>query len=378
MKFTSLVEGLKKAVIMAERATGKNLTLPVLNNLLLEIKKGQLKISATDLEIGLDTYVSGKSEKEGDKEEGISVPAKTLSNFLSNLSEEKIVLESKDNVLSIKSGNFDATIQGLSSQDFPVIPEIKSDNFFELENMVLFNALSQIINSAGYTNGRPELNGILFDYNESELKLVSTDSFRLSEKTLKENQFKTNQKSNLRVVIPLKTAQEVLRISQDLKPEGNHMVKIIIDPNQICFHFGFLTLISRLIEDNFPKYENIVPKKFDTNIASSKKSLMDAIRIAGLFAGKSNDIKWQLYPNQKEIIIGSEDPSLGKGQSKVEVQITGAEMEIKFNYRYLLDGLNNIGFNQISIGLNTDSSPVLFRAAEDESYIYILMPLKIQ
>jgi len=373
MKFISLVESLKKGVLLAERSTGRNLTLPILSNILLKTEKSQLKISATDLEIGLNIYINGKIEEES----SIAIPAKTFSNFLVNLSEEKISLITKENTLKVKSGNYEATIQGLPADDFPIIPKIKSDKYLELENEYLFEALNQILNSAGFSSGRSELNGVYFDFNEDRLKLVTTDSFRLSEKTINNNLFKGNLKEEKIAIVPLRTAQEVLKISQDLKSETGIKVKIYFDPNQVLFDFGQINLISRLVEGNYPKYENIIPQKFETKLFLNKKSLIEAIKIAGLFSSKINDIKLIVKPDQKEILLESQDINLGESQAKVEAKIEGEALVISFNYRYLLDGLNNLSGQMIFLGLNQDINPALIKNPDDNSYLYILMPIKV-
>jgi len=373
MKFTSLVESLKRSVVIAERATGKKLTLPILGNLLLRTEKGQLKISATDLEIGLNVYVAGKAEED----DGVAISAKTLSGFLANLSEEKVIIESKDNTLKAKSGNYEAMLQGMPYGDFPIIPEIKTDKYIEIDNDLLANSLNQVINSAGYSSGRSELNGIYIDFNEQGFKIAATDSFRLSEKSINLNHIKTNSKEGRSAIIPLRTAQEVLKICQEFKSGDGAKVKIYLDSNQILFDFGSLTLISRLLEGNYPKYENIIPAKFETKAMVAKRSFYEAAKITGLFSSKINDIKLKIKPEQKEITIEAQDAALGQGQSKIDAKIEGEPLEISFNYRYLLDGLNNINSNQVFIGFNQDTGPALLKASDDGSYIYILMPIKI-
>jgi len=372
MKFITLVESLKKAVSLAEKATGRNLTLPILGNLLIQTEKGQLKISATDLEIGLNVYVMGKIEED---EEKTTVSAKTLNNFLTNLNEEKVSLEVKNNNLKVKSGVFEALIQGISIDDFPIIPQIKTEKYLELSIDNFIVAFGQVVNSAAI-GGRPELNGVLIKFNGENLKLVATDSYRLSEKTLKADDFKTNLKDRISVICPLKTVQEVLRIAQELKGEAA-TVKIYIEPSQIFFDFGSLNLISRVLDGNYPDYEAIIPREFKTKLLFSRKSLIEAVKITGLFSSRINDLKLKIDPEDDKLKLEAEESGLGQGRSELKGKIEGEPLEISFNYRYLLDGLNNISSNEVFMGFNDDNSPSLIKSPEDSSYLYILMPIKI-
>lgn len=372
MKFITLVENLKRAVSLAEKATTKNLTLPILSNLLIQSDKGQLKISATDLEIGLNVYVMGKIEEDNDK---ITVSAKTLNSFLTNLNEEKISLETKNNNLRLKSGSFEAIIQGISAEEFPIIPQIKTEKHLELNIGDFINAFNQVINSAAIA-GRPELNGVLIKFEGENLKLVATDSYRLSEKTILASSFKTNIKDPVSVICPLRTSQEVLRIAQELKGDIE-TVKIYLEPNQIFFDFNFLNLISRVLDGNFPDYEAIIPRDFKTKLVFNRKSLIESVKITGLFSSRINDLKLKINPKDNELKLEAEESGLGHGHSELKGKIDGEALEISFNYRYLLDGLNNLNSSEVFLGFNDDNSPALIKAPDDKSYLYILMPIKI-
>jgi len=374
MKFTTLVENLKQAISLAERITGKNLTLPVLSNVLLSTNKNELHVLATDLELGIQLSVPGKIEEEGQ----VVIPAKIFSSFLNSLTEEKITLDSEKQALKVKSGNYESVIQGINPEDFPIIPEVKTEKYIEVEKNILKDAINQVLPSIGYITTKPELNGVYLSLDKNTLKFVGTDSFRLAEKTLTDSDFKTNIKEKLEMIIPLKTMQEVVRISSEL--DDLTSITIYPDINQVQFIFKNTTevrLVSRLINAKFPEYQAIIPKDFEIELTVDKKELADAIRIAGLFTGKINDVKLTLKPNSKKIIIEAQDPTLGKSQNTIEaVFVKGKELEISFNYRFLLDGVNSIKDEIAFIGLNKETNPGLFRSNTDNSFIYILMPIK--
>ncbi|MDD3548376.1 MAG: DNA polymerase III subunit beta [Candidatus Paceibacterota bacterium] len=374
MKFIALTENLKKAVNLAERITGKNLTLPILNNLLLETNKNKIHLSATDLELGIEITITGKTEKEGK----FVLPAKTFSAFLNNLPEEKISLEKKDNTLSVFGGKYNSVFQGMNPEDFPIIPEIKTEKFIELEKNDLEEALEQIIPSISYSSLKPELNGVLLKLENGILKIVGTDSFRLAEKTIFNDKFKTNIKEDLEIIIPLRSSQELLRIIQEQIEEDSTKIKINPEINQVQFSTENIRLISRLINAEYPKYASIIPKNFEINIIFDKKDLLEAVKVVGLFSGRINDIHFNISPDKKEVVIEAQDISLGKSHATINpLEIKGKNLEINFNYRFILDSLNSIREEMVIINLNNELNPGLVKGKNDNSFIYILMPIKV-
>jgi len=374
MKFIALTENLKKAVNLAERITGKNLTLPILNNLLLETNKNKIHLLATDLELGIEITITGKTEKEGK----FVLPAKTFSAFLNNLPEEKISLEKKDNTLSVFGGKYNSVFQGMNPEDFPIIPEIKTEKFIELEKNDLEEALEQIIPSISYSSLKPELNGVLLKLENGILKIVGTDSFRLAEKTIFNDKFKTNIKEDLEIIIPLRSSQELLRIIQEQIEEDSTKIKINPEINQVQFSTENIRLISRLINAEYPKYASIIPKNFEINIIFDKKDLLEAVKVVGLFSGRINDIHFNISPDKKEVVIEAQDISLGKSHATINpLEIKGKNLEINFNYRFILDSLSSIREEMVIINLNNELNPGLVKGKNDNSFIYILMPIKV-
>ena len=378
MKFITLVETIKKAINAAEKITGKNLTLPVLSNILLKTNDNKLHILATDLEMGIELIITGKTEKEGK----FVIPAKTFANFLNNLSEEKISIEEKSSALVVKSGKYNSTFQGFNPEEFPIIPETKTEKYIELEKKDLKEALEQVLPSISYSSPKAELNGVLLKLEASEnkgvLKLVGTDSFRLAEKIILASKIKTNIKNDLEVIIPLRTAQEVARLIQENLDNGSSLIRIIPEPNQIQFSFSDIRVVSRLINADYPKYSSIIPKEFENKAILNKKELSEAVKIIGLFSGKINDIKFKFDCAKKEIILEAQDLSLGKSQTIISPQeISGNNLEISFNYRFFLDGLSAIQGDEVLICLNQESNPGLVQDKNDKNFVYILMPIKL-
>jgi DNA polymerase-3 subunit beta len=364
MKITILKDNLKKALNSVERVTGMGNTLPILKNILIKTENGRIKIVATDLEVSITSFVNGKIIKEG----GITISSQLFSSILNNISDSKLELELDSKSLKIKTSNSENKIQGIKQDDFPIIPKYKKENNIEIKSSILKESLIQVIPATTPSDRRIELNGILFWIEKNKFKMVTTDGFRLAEKLLSSNNFKTNIE-DLKIIIPLKTCQEIVKL---LENEFN--VKIFIEPHQIVFEFEDIVIISKLIEGNFPEYKNRIPKKNKTEIIISKNQLFDAIKLASIFVGKINDIKIQVKDNNIEVFGNSS--AIGENKSIIKAEIDGEDQELILNWRFLLDGLRVINNNEVFIGLNGELEPIFIKSNQDNNYFYLLMPIK--
>lgn len=367
MKIICLRENLKKNLNIAEKIIGRNLTLPILNNFLLATDKGRLKVSSTNLETGINAWTAGKVADEG----GICVPAKTLTNLINNLNEEKISFETKKNTLYIKTEKYKATINGFDPKDFPIIPKIKEDkNNFSINTDLLRESLVKTVFAASFSDFRPEISGVFAGLAGGALVLAATDSFRLAEKTIKTKDLKGLEAS---FIVPLKTIQEIIKILTDQK-EG--VIKIAFNKNQILFETETIQLISRLVEGSFPNYQQIIPKQSKTTAILDKNETLSIIKLTSVLSGKLNDIKFQINPEKQQIEITARDSELGENQSIIEGKISGEPLEIVFNHNYLSDGINNLSGNKVFFGFNGPTNPVLLKSPEETDYLYIVMPIK--
>ncbi len=362
MKIICLQENLKNNLNLVQNIVGKNLTLPILNNLLLQTENGKLKISATNLEIGINAWTAGKIEKEG----AITCPAKIFYNFVNNLPNKKIEISAKDNNLIIKCENYKANLKGLPADDFPIIPKIKDTPLFEIESDKFKEALTQVVGMAALSESRPEISGILLKIEKNNLILAATDSFRLAEKTI--NDLMLNKKEQS-LIIPQRTILELIRIL-----EGKENLKVVLGNNQILFETSGTQLISRIIDGQYPDYQQIIPKNFATQVIIKKEEFLNSVRLASFFSSKINDIKLVFNSGKMEII--SQSPDLGENRSLLTPNIKGKDLEISFNYKYILDGLNNIFSSDIFLGFNSSDQPMIMRSVEKNDYLYVVMPIK--
>ncbi len=221
-----------------------------------------------------------------------------------------------------------------------------------------------------FSDLRPELNAILFDFSIDNLKLAATDGFRLTEKSLSQNLFTATYKEPFRLLIPLKTTQEVLRMSRD-----EDVVRIFHDENQILFKTDRAELISRLTEGNFPDYSPIIPKKFATEVVMNREEFANAIKLAGIFGQKNSEVKISAQPGKKTVEVSSADQSLGENAYLLSAKIKGEAVEVFFNWRYLADPTRAIKTEEIFIGFQEETNPAMIRPMGDGSYYYILKPI---
>jgi DNA polymerase-3 subunit beta len=368
MKIICLKENLKNGLAAAERIIGKSLTLPILNNLLLATDKGRVKISSTNLEIGINYWIAGKIEKEGT----ITVPAKVLSSFVGGLPNTKVEIESKDGDLRIKCDNFKAKIKGQSAQDFPIIPQVQPQAIVEINAEKFKTGLTQVAGTAAISEIRPEISGVLLSFSKESLKIAATDSFRLAEKTII---IKSDFEGS--IIVPQRTCMELVRaLGEKVEIENKDSVfKVIIGAGQVMFDLGYIQLVSRLIDGQYPPYQQIIPNSSVIKAVLDKEELIKAVRAASFFSSRINDIQFNINSQEKEIEIITQNADVGENKVKIPAQIEGKNLKIAFNWRYILDGLNNISSDNVLLGMNSGSSAAVLSSAGDDNYVYVIMPI---
>ncbi len=378
MNLLILQEKLKEGLNIIERISSRSLTLPVLNNVLIRAKKNFLNLSGTDLEIGIDWWSLAKVEKEGE----IAVPVSILSSLFSLLPKKQITLKVKDGFLTIECDDFKTQIKGISSEEFPIIPQIAKDSFVELDAVSFCQGLSQVVDIATLSQARPEISGIYFSFAKDAIKMAATDSFRLGEKTFfveKMDSLAKNFGKEVSFILPQKTAKEIINIFSG----GKEKMKIYFSPNQVLFESQMqetshprVELISRLIEGEYPAYQEIIPKKSDTQVVLNRNEFLNQIKIAALFSGKISEAKFKVDPKKSGIEIFSQNPDLGEHHSFLAGKVKGDPLEISFNHRFLVDGVLNIKSAEIIFELSKEEGPAILKPVGDQSYLYVVMPIK--
>lgn len=367
----NLVKGLEK---VSHLASISKPSLPILGHLLLKMEKGLLYLTSTNLEIAIETCIRGKVEKEG----SFTVPASLFFSHVSFLSNEPIVIEIIKDELFLRYKNGETKIKGLSSEEFPIIPKIEKGGKHLLFGLELKKSIQQTISSCNPSETRPEISGILFSFSpESKtLTLVGTDSYRLAEKTIVLKELSPSQKPK-KIIIPIKTLQEFLRIFDVSKEDEKNEVEIFLSENQVVFYFQETKLISRVIQAEFPNYKEIIPKNFKTKAILEKESFIKVIkRIAPFSKTGINDISLTFLPDKSKVILSSLNNQLGESKTEIEAEVLGEKNSLAFNYRYLLDGLASLSSSEFSFEIIDDASPSLIKPFPEENFLYLIMPIK--
>lgn len=369
MKLILLKDNLKTGLLSVERAVGTGISLPILKNILLKTQSGKLKIAATNLELGINRFVNSKIIEEG----AITIPFEAFFVIISNSDSERIQIETEKNNLLVKTDNYNARIQGSPEAEFPIIPTINNQkNNLDINGATLKTALNEVVSAAQLSEIRPEISGVLFDFQITFLKFVATDSFRLAEKTIFDRDYKTNLTQGFKIIVPLKTIQEIIRTLDE-----DQETKIIIDQNQILFKNQNQEILSRLIDGQYPDYEQIIPKKAETEIILPKEKFLSAIKLVGSMSSKNNDIKLGTQIGAKTLEIYSANQYIGENNYIIPSKINGPEFKnLTFNWRFLTEGIKNIKSELISMSVNGDIKPTVIKSTEDQSYLYIVMPIK--
>ena len=355
-------KNLKRSLTLVERIVSKNLTLPVLQNIVLKTENGRLKISSTNLEIGMNSWIGAKIEEEGE----IAVPAKVFSDFIDNIQDEKITINSKEHVISINSDSYKTKIIGFSTKDFPIIPRVKENSFIKIPSQEFLEILLTVIDSVSLSESRPELSGILINFSADKIEGAATDSFRLSEKVLNIK----NSKPEQSIILPRVTAQELIRILPGLEN-----ISISISDNQIFFVSEDLEIVSRLIDGSYPDYKKVIPERRISRVLVKKEEIEKSVRLAGVFSSHISDIK--INGESEGLRIAAKNTDKGEASSWISSAIVKDEpFEVMVNYRYLMDGLKIIPTENIVLEFTGEGNPLIIRPEERKDITYLIMPLR--
>jgi len=383
MKISCTQENLNQGLFVVSHLAAKSASLPILNNILFQVDKNTIKLSATNLEIGVSCVVRGKVEEPGD----FTVQSRLLADYMSLLPKERVDLvspnqvgEGQDQILEVKCKNYATKIKGQPAVDFPVIPQIEKKQAYVLKPEDFRQAVSQVIFAVSANETRPEINGISFNFKGDKLILATTDSYRLAEKTITLGG--KPELGDKRVIVPTRTMQELLRILSSFKDPAAisniEEVKIYISENQILFTLDSIELISRLVEGQYPDYQQIIPSESKTKVVLDVMELTKATKTASLFTRSGiYDVSLEFVAGKKEVVISSTNSQLGENTSNIGGEFSGEDNRIVVNYRYLLDGLQNINSDQVEVSIIDGNNPCVLRPVGKKSdYLYIIMPIK--
>lgn len=363
-------ETLVKNLSIVSRFVSSKPTLPVLGNVLLSAEK-TLKLSATNLQMGIDLCFSAKIQEKG----AITVPAKILLEFVSSLPPQEVVLEKEGGILYVSCGSSKARVNGIEAEEFPSLVKIGGKPGLILSAKEFARSLIPVCFSASLEEGRPVLTAVLTEIREKEIVFVATDGYRLSWKRMI---VKSPLKKN-KLLIPAKTLLEIERIIRERR-EKEVKIFVLAKQNQIVFSIGDIQVSSRLVEGSFPDYKKVIPKEAKTEVEVETEDLLQAVRVSSIFARNSANIIKISCKSGEGLVLSANTKEVGGNVSRIGARVKGEDLEIAFNARFILDFLNNISGEALLLQFSGSLAPGVFRVLEEkakENYLHLIMPVRV-
>lgn len=365
MKIQTNQKELLRAITLAEKVSGRNLTLPVLNCLLLTAEKKGLTVSATNLDLGIEIQLPAKVDFEG----VVAVPGSILTGVVGNLAEnESITLFTKEENLCIKTKAGESVIKAQPHEDFPSIPKDEDAYSLSIKVDTLLDGIKAVWYSASISSIKPELSSVYIYQNNKQLYFVATDSFRLAEKMVPCTTITDDFEP---ILIPLKNIPEILRVLEVV--EGD--VGVALTQNQIAFLYNNTYLVSRLTDATFPDYKQIIPKNTTTEAKVLKQDLVQTLKKTSIFSDSFNHTTFSLNPQKKHFSISSKNNDIGETKEDVNAALTGEPLDISFNYKYITDVFQSLHSDSVSLLFNGTARPLIIKPTSDNSFLYLVMPM---
>jgi len=376
MKVSCLQENLAEGLSIVGRAVSPRSTLPVLGNILLTTDGGRLRLSATDLEVGINCWIGAKVEEEG----ATTVPARTLIDLVNALPPGQVDLELvvRTQTLNLRAARSEANIKGIDAQEFPIVTVPDEDAAgIPIEPDVLREAVEQVAFAAATDESRPILTGVLAQFDDKQLTLAAADGFRLSVRTV---QLPDAVSDPFSIIIPAGALSELRRVSGH--QEDPVAIHVTPERNQVIFELTDVVLVSQLIDGNFPDYRQIIPRERHTHTVIDTAPFLKACKMAQIFARDAANIsRVQVEPGSElepgRVRISATSAETGEDVSEIDASIDGESIEIAFNVKYLIEVLSVTKAPQVSLDTTTSSSPGVIRPVGEDGFTHVIMPMHL-
>ena len=363
MKFTVSKDNLLDGLQTVQNVVSTRTTLPILSNVLLQAADGQLRLTTTDLDVGVSGAVEAQIEKPG----ATTLPARRLATIVRELpaAEIHVDIDSK-NVASIRCGQSFFKILGLPEEEFPPLPKFTGAKEFKLAQKELRDGLKKTSYAISADETRYVLNGILFSFKENKLTMVATDGRRLA---LLDIELEFPRSQEVELIVPTKCVSELARLLGD---EGE--VKMMVGENQVAFELNDTLLVSKLIEGNYPNYRQVIPSEARERVTLEREQFLNSVhRVSLLASEKSNSVK--LVFSKNNIEIAANTPDVGEARETLPVAYKGREFSIAFNPEFLMAPLRNLSNDEVYLDLIDEMSPGVIKI--QTPFLYVLMPMRI-
>jgi DNA polymerase-3 subunit beta len=373
MNVSVMQENLARGLGIVSRAVSSRATLPVLANVLLRTQDAGLKLTATNLEIGINCWVPGKVAEEGE----ITVPAKLLSDLVASFPNQRIdlVLSPKDRTLKVSCAGNKSSIKGIEADEFPVVAAIGDAPATTVDARALREALGEVVFAAATDESRPILTGVLTRLAGTRMTLAAADNYRIAVRHL---ELASPVSGEVLIVVPGRSYGELMRIL----PDGEAAVEITVTPNksQVLFHAEGIDLVSRLIEGQFPNYEPVIPTSHTSRAVIDREAFLAGARRASIFARDSANIVKIAVGSEEEdasaVSITAHAADIGDAADALDATVEGSPTTIAFNARYLIDVLSNLGSDEAALELSGPLAPGVIRGIGKDDYVHVIMPVR--
>lgn len=384
MQVSILQEKLVKGMSFVSKVVPSKPTLPVLSNVLLVAKGGELHLEATDLSLGVRLKIGAKIKKEG----SITVPAKVFGELISSFPPSRVNIELKGESLNISCAGNKVRLSGMDASEFPTLGKVESKSGFVIDTKLFREVVEKVVFAASTDETRPVLSGVLWKLEDKDIVLVATDGYRLSVANLGVSEGKSNagakwQKDVQKVIsegiiIPARALREVERLTDEFKA-SKVRVNLIKGQGLAVFSFSEGEITTRLIEGSFPNYSQVVPKEENTVVEFDLEVLSKSVKTAAIFARESaNIIHWKI--EKDGVVVSANSPSYGESESSVEAVVKGEGGVIAFNSRYLLDLFSMFSAKRISFSMKGSLDPGVFKPCkkQEREFFHLIMPVRVQ
>lgn len=376
MKVSCLQENLAEGLSIVGRAVSPRSTLPVLGNVLLATDGGRLKLSATDLEVGINCWIGAKVEEEG----ATTVPARTFIDLINALPPGQVDLELivRTQTLNLHAARSEANVKGIDAQEFPIVAVPDEDaQGIHVQPAVLRSAIEQVAFAAATDESRPILTGVLAQFENEQLTLAAADGFRLSVRTVTLPNAVSDPFS---IIIPAQALTELRRVSGEQEEPVN--IHVTPERNQVIFELTDVVVVSQLIDGNFPDYRQIIPRDRTTHTVLDTAPFLKACKMAQIFARDAANIsRIQVDPGSElepgRLRVSATSAETGEDVSEIDASVEGEPLEIAFNVNYLIDMLSVTDASQVALDTTTSSSPGVIRPVGEDGFTHVIMPMHL-
>jgi DNA polymerase III subunit beta len=364
MKIECVKSKLTESIYKTERIVGKNLTLPILSCLLLSVKNNTLTIQATNLDLGVRVSLPVRVFKEG----AVAVPGGVFYSFVSQLQNDgNVTLETEEDNLLVSTSNTKTLIKTYNPDDFPIIPSVSGSPLLKIPAQDFIKGFKSVWYSSATSSMKPELSSVFVRQTDDGLVFAATDSFRLAEKKI----ISKGVKDFGSILVPYRNTAEIIRVFEETKDQ----IDVHISKSQVSLNHNNTYLVSRVVDGNFPDYEQIIPKDFKTEVVVLKQDILNALKISTVFSDNLNQINFKVVPAKKLFEVKTENSNIGRNTVSFEAVLKGDELNINFNHKYIVDCFQSIDSDSVSLGFNGEHKAMVVKGISDRSFTYLVMPM---